>query len=135
MKLKKDSLIYDISNMAYVIADTGDDTDHTLHRVRDICQDGNIDRVSRILGLAYAEILTVLAPVLKAPEIDPARDNSSSPKDYVINFSDRSSLRFLLTPEWKLKIKETCHEYMVSMVLADWLAVDNISCGSRHMEI
>ncbi|MCH5230142.1 MAG: hypothetical protein J1F12_09175, partial [Muribaculaceae bacterium] len=67
MKLKKSALIYDISNIAYVIADTGDDSSHILHKVRDICEEGNLDRVSRILGLAYARLLTILSPVLNSP--------------------------------------------------------------------
>ena len=122
MKLKKKALLYDIANIAYVIADTGD-TSHALHRVQDICQDGNIHRVARILGLAYSRILDVLAPVLNPLTIDICRDASASPHDYIIDFSDSPSLKFSLTPEKRLRIKETAHEYMVAMVLYDWLSI------------
>lgn len=123
MKLKKKDLLYDIANMAYIIADTGEYGRHTLHRVRDICQDGNIDRVSRILGLSYATLLSVMIPILEAPKIDVNRDFSSSPHDYCFNFNTKGNLKRALTTEIKLKIREICHEYMVCMVLADWLAV------------
>lgn len=123
MKLKKKALLYDIANIAYTVADTGEHNRHTLHRVRDICQDGNIDRVARVLGLAYANILTVLLPVLDRPKTDINRDSSASPHDYEICFRNDRTLKYLLTKERQLKIKESAHEYMVCMVLADWLGI------------
>ena len=124
MKLKKKALLYDIANMAFTIADCGDPANHSLHRVRDICQDGNIDRVARVLGLAYSNILSALLPLLETPpKLDPNRDNSASPHDYYIYFRKRGNLRFLLTKERELKIKETAHEFMVSKVMYDWLGI------------
>ncbi len=49
-------LLYDIENNAYIqgdIMDKGDE--HRRHQVIDIGQDGNVDRVTRILNLAYQE--------------------------------------------------------------------------------
>lgn len=123
MKLLKKALLYDISNMAYLVADTGDTSHHSLHQVRDICQEGNIDRVSRILGLAYAHILSVLSPLIDTVRIDENKDFSKEPQNYVINFRKDGDYRFLLSSETKLHIKETAHEYMVCMVMADWLGV------------
>lgn len=123
MKIQKKALLYDIANMAYLIADNGEPLNHGLHRVRDICQEGNIDRVARILGLAYSDILSVLSPIIISPEIDITKDVSQTPRSYPIEFKDNEDLKYALTTEKKLKIKETSHEYMVSMVLADWLSV------------
>lgn len=123
MKLTKKSLLYDIANMAYLIADTGEHDRHTLHRVRDICQDGNIDRVSRVLGLAYSRLLAVMIPVLRVPEISLRHDFSATPHDYEFAFREDRNMKYALTTEKKLRIKELCREYMVCMVLADWLAV------------
>lgn len=123
MKLRKKALLYDIANMAYLIADTGEHHNHSLHKVRDICQDGNIDRVSRILGLAYSNLLACLSPVVCSPRIDINCDNSASPHDYEFTFKEGHTLKFALTTERKLKIKEFCHEYMVCMVLCHWLEV------------
>ena len=123
MKLSYKSIVYDIENLAYAIADTGEAGRHTLHRVRDICQDGNIDRVARILGLAYSNILTVLLPVLSPPRFNPDKDQSATPHDYNLKLREDASLKYMLTKERKLKIKETSHEYMVAMALADWLGI------------
>lgn len=123
MKIRKKALLYDIANIAYMIADNGDDLNHGLHRVRDICEEGNIDRVSRILGLAYSNILTVLLPVIASPRIDIDKDWSAEPHDYEICFRKDTGFRFALTKELQLKIKETAHEYMVAMVLYDWLSM------------
>ncbi|MCH5243242.1 MAG: hypothetical protein J1F67_12640 [Muribaculaceae bacterium] len=123
MIIRKKALLYDIENMAFTIADTGENDRHTLHRVRDICQDGNIDRVARVLGLAYAHLLTVLQPVLVSSRINIDKEESCQPHDYRFNLREQSPMKFLLTKERKLKIKETAHEFMVCMVLADWLAI------------
>ena len=123
MKLKKKALLYDIANMAYMIADTGEYLNHSLHRVRDICEEGNIDRVSRVLGLAYANLLTALLPVITPRKIDLDKDTSADPHNYEICFRHDEAMKYVLTKEVQLKIKETSHEYMVCMVLADWLAV------------
>ena len=123
MILKKKALLYDIANLAYIIADTGETDNHSLHQVRDICEEGNIDRVSRVLGLAYSQILSVLFPILQSPKIEINRDQSAQPHDYEISFRCDGALKYRLTSEKKLEIKETCHEYMVCMVLADWLGV------------
>ena len=123
MKLKKKALLFDIANMAYIIADTHKYDRHALHRVRDICEEGNIKRVSRILGLSYSTLLSVMFPILESPKLSLDRVNSSSPHDYCFNFCRDTKTGFSLTPERKLKLKEICHEYMVCMVLADWLGV------------
>ena len=119
MKLLHSSLIYDISNLAYVIADTGDTLNHGLHRVTDICQAGNRDRVARVLGHAYVHILDALAAVVEKPRLDINHDWSAHLRDYEFKFRKDCSL----SPHKKLRIKECAREYMVSMVLADWLSI------------
>lgn len=118
MKLTQSSLLYDISNLAYVIADTGDTLNHGLHRVADICEEGNRDRVARVLGHAYVHILDSLAAVVEKPRLDLNRDWSAGVRDYEINFLKDCRL----SPQRKLRIKECVREYMVCMVLADWLS-------------
>lgn len=117
MLIKKKALLYDISNIAFTIADTGNDLDHTLHRVRDICEEGNIDRVARILGLAFTRVAVILGPLIHPVDLDVDKDWSYIPRNYELNF------KMDLSYEKLLKIKETVHEYMVSLVLADWLSI------------
>lgn len=121
MILLKKALLYDISNMAYMIADTGEPLNHSLHKVRDICQDSNIDRVARVLGLAYSNIIEALRPIINSSGINPDKDLSSRPRNYSIPLRCDHELRHILTPGQKLRIKEHCHVYMVSLALQDWL--------------
>ena len=122
MKIKKESLLYDIANMAFVIADNGDNLNHGLHRLKDICEDGNRDRVARILGLAYARAMNVLTPIVKPLTVSASHDFSKEMHDYEICFREDCH-GIHITNQQKLKIRETMQEYMVSMVLADWLAI------------
>lgn len=123
MKLKKASLIYDISNLAFVIGDVGDDAPHIIHQLRDICQEGNVDRVARILGLAYSKVLNVLSPILKDTTPSLCHDFSASVHDYVFDFDESASNAFNVSPEKKFELKETIREFMVCFVLADWLSI------------
>lgn len=118
MKIKRERLIYDIANLAYVIADTGDYGNHGLHRITDICEDGNRDRVARVLGHAYSHVIDRLASELERPDVHTAHDWSKSIRDYELKFRKDSRL----SPQRKIRIVECCREYMVSMVLHDWLS-------------
>ena len=113
MRIRKKTLLYEISNLAYVIADTGEHQRHILHRVRDICEEGNIDRVNRVLALAFSKVATVIRPV----------GSSQLDEDFHIHFRHDAEMRYVLTSEKKMNIKETVNEYLVCMVLADWLGI------------
>lgn len=126
MKISKKELLYEISNLAYVIADTHDSSRPDLHRVRDICEDGNIDRVSQILTLSYSEILVVLLPILHCPKTSSSPENQSAdnPSDYFsIKLSSAGLSKPSVTAEMAFRIKETVKEYMIARVLADWLFI------------
>ena len=129
--IKKEALLYDIENMAYVIADTGS-TDHGLHRVTDICQKWNIDRVSRVLGLAYSKVNSVLSPILciRVPQRD--CDRSARVHDYIFEF--RREGDYVISGSTLLKLKETIHEYMVCFTLTDWLEVTMAGAGDVWRE-
>ena len=124
MKIKKQALLYDIANLAFVIADTGNTGNHGLHRVTDICEDGNRDRVARMLGMAYAAVLAVLAPIAEPPALSPDHDYTRRLHDYEIRFRKHcgGGGEKVLSPAKKLRIKTLAHEYMVCATLADWLA-------------
>ena len=66
LTFKRKELLYDASNYSFVEADImPQDTEHAKHQVFDIVQDGNIDRVTRILNLAHAECVELLYPYAK----------------------------------------------------------------------
>ncbi len=63
MELLKSELVYDIKNTAYSFADSQrkDNVDeHTLHQVFDVGEDGNRDKLARILDSAVEDCREVL---------------------------------------------------------------------------
>ena len=127
---KKEKLLHDIANMAFVAADirSGDSRAHSLHQAFDICEAGNVDRVARTLGLAYSQLRALLAPILHhAGMPDRFRDLSLQPHDYTFRLAlmsdDGKFGKTPMNPEKIMMIKETAYEYMVCFVLADWFSV------------
>ena len=122
LTFKRDEILQDIGNYAYVVADVMKvDTEHARHQVLDICQDGNIERVSRVMNLAYSEAVELLYPYTKEVcEREEACNNTLTfPQEYVVtmelpdNFA--KSTVVLLT--------KLIHEYFVYRILGDWLSI------------
>lgn len=116
-------LLYDVRNYAFVQGDIlGEDMEHVRHQVQDIGEEGNIDRVDRVLSLSHAECVEMLYPYAKAEipeELDSLNDVLSKPRSYEIRLSlpmdfSISTLRLL---------EHLIHEYMVSCVLSDWFGL------------
>lgn len=126
----RQNLLYDIENYAFVEGDVmRTDNEHAKHQVFDIAQDGNIDRVNRILDLAHAECIEMMYPYTKEPcDSEEVQDNSLSVKEqYQIS---------MLVPDDFSKstvslITKLVHEYMVCRVLADWMSITNPSSQSN----
>lgn len=69
IELIKDELVYDIKNTAYSFADSNikSDTDnHELHNVFDVGENGNMDKLARILDSAVEDCKEVLYRYTKA---------------------------------------------------------------------
>ena len=121
--LKKEKWLADIGNIAYVAADISSESDaHAVHQTFDILQEGNINRVARVAGLAFAAIQQTLSPLLVMPR-PPAtlRDLSEKPRDYVLELSD--SLMTHRRRALPVLIKELSYEFIVCMVIADRLSL------------
>lgn len=119
---RRDQLLYDISNYAFVEGDImGEDAEHARHQVRDIAEEGNVDRVTRVLNLAHDECVEQLYPYTD-DEVDDGEaldDVLESPERYtiVMHLPDgfaKSTLNLVRT---------LVHEYMVCRVLQDWLSI------------
>ncbi len=129
----RNALLYDISNYAYVEGDVmSEEKGHAKHQVFDIAEDGNIDRVTRILDLAHAECVEAMYPYSKVEcEEEEVRGNELiETKQYSIK---------LLVPDDFSKttttlISKLVHEYMVSRVLADWMSITNPSSQANWDE-
>lgn len=76
---KRSELLYDIKNYAYVEGDVMQvKTEHDRHQVQDIGETGNIDRVTKVLDLAYAESVEALFPYSKQ-EVDQETEMDNMP--------------------------------------------------------
>jgi len=122
LTFKRSELLYDIQNNAFVEGDIMTPAnEHLQHQTQDVVEDGNVDRVSRVLCLAHAECVELLYPYTKeaVDDTETRNDIKDAPENYVIT---------LTVPE--TFSKSTCnilvgyiHEYLVCRALADWLSI------------
>lgn len=123
LKFLRNQLLYDIKNYAYVEADVmGEEKQHAQHVLAEIGEEGNVDRVSRILAVVHTAVIEMLFPYTKAEPIEEEIDNClHAPEEYVVelnvpNTMSRTTIHHL---------SKLIHEYMVYCVLADWLSITN----------
>ena len=129
---KRDELIQDIRNLAYVEGDImPDENYHLRHVVQDIGEEGNIDRVTRVLDLAHSECVEMLFPFTKRKIIRDCIDDRLIEKTVYgiflvlpINFS-QTTLNAL---------EQMFHEYLVCSVLADWLSIAGSNKAAQWKE-
>ena len=123
LRFSRRELLYDIRNCAWIeghgMGDVGEDG-HGRHIIQDIGDEGNIDRVSRVLSLAVAQVREMLYVYTSRAVLHTDLDNGlKEPQTYGIvlglpqGFS-QTSLNLL---------EKLIHEYLVCRVLADWLSM------------
>lgn len=121
--LKREQLLYDIENYCYVEGDImPEDTQHQRHMVQDVGQEGNVDRVTRVLDLAHADIIDRLYPFTQNEVHHPAVDDRLREKpvygiflNVPVTFS-QTTLNLL---------GKLIHELLVCEAIADWLSITN----------
>ena len=121
--LGRGQLVYDVENICYIEGDIlPEDMQHQRHMVQDVGQDGNVDRVTRVLDLAHAKVVELLYPFTQHAIRHPAVDDRLREKPvYGI---------FLNVPETISQttlnlLGKLIHEYMVCKAVADWLSITN----------
>lgn len=125
LAFRRSELIYDAGNYSFVEADIMPEGDECRrHQVSDIAQEGNVDRVTRVLNAAHAECVEMLYPYTKEemPDGLGALDDALiEPEVYEIRLSlpDGFSLTTLQL------LEHLIHEYLVCRVLADWMSITN----------
>lgn len=134
LTFKRSELIYDVENYSFVEGEIMRvDNDHARHHVFDIGQQGNIDRVIRVLNLAHAECVEMLFPYSKEEIADgqeTLNDVLTSPEEYHIVLQLPNSFSFTTV---KL-LQNLIHEYLVCRVLADWMSITNPSSQANWDE-
>ena len=122
----REQLLYDIKNLAWVEGDVlAEDAQHSKHQVQDIGEEGNIDRVTRMLDLAVAHCVEALYPYSKT-DVESGlvlNDNLTETATYAVtllvpdDFSDTTA-KYL---------EQLIHNLLVYYVLADWMSIANVA--------
>ncbi|MGN0318287.1 MAG: hypothetical protein ACI4E1_10200 [Lachnospira sp.] len=123
MKLtfNREQILYDVKNIAYIEGHKLDEKQqHIQHTIVDICEDGNIDRVNRVLYSVYLSVIELLYPYTKNEIMDNELNNDMrEPEEYVINMivpetMSQTSINMLNT---------LIHDYFVVYVIYDWIGI------------
>lgn len=122
LTFKRSELLYDIKNIAYVEGDVMKaDDEHQRHQVFDVGEDGNVDRVTRVMDLVFAKCVELCYPYSKVNVDDEeAQDDTFTETEaYVMHMkvpADFSKTTVTL-------LTKLIHELIVYRVLMDWLAM------------
>lgn len=126
LNFKSKELLYDIKNIAYVESDVAQaKTEHDKHQIADITEDGNIDRVTRMLNLAFAECVEYLYPYSKS-EITEGKTT-----DDTLEIQEIYTLQIKVPDSFSATtlnlVESYIHEYMIYKVLSDWMHITNLN--------
>ena len=76
LKFLRSELLYDIKNYAFVEADVmGEERQHGQHVLAEIGEEGNVDRVNRILAVVHAAAVEMLYPYTKVEPQEEVKRN------------------------------------------------------------
>ena len=122
----REQLLYDIKNLAYVEGDVlADDAQHSKHQVQDIGEEGNIDRVTRMLDLALARCREHLYPYTKVPV------EGGELLDDVLEETETYTIDMLVPDDFSSTtityLEQLIHNLLVYYVLADWMSIANVA--------
>lgn len=122
LEFLRTQLLYDIRNIAYVEGDVmPEENQHTRHQVQDIGEEGNIDRVTRLMDIAVAECVEMLYPYTKA-EVD-----NSTYMDDILQETDRYVVIMYVPDDFSKTtvtlLERYIHEFICYRVLADWFLI------------
>ncbi len=129
----REQLLYDIKNYAYIEGHVwGEENQHAQHTLVEIGEEGNVDRVNRILAVVHAAAVEMLYPYTKVEPMDNERicDRMWTPKDYEIEMRvpismSRTTLHLL---------SRLIHEFMVARVIHDWLSITHPEAARNWLE-
>ena len=127
---KREQLLYDVAHPSWVEGDVlQTDNVHAVHQIQDVIQDQNVDRVTRMLDLAFAECTEMLYPYSKKELLDGTVENDelTETTEYVLQLSVPESFSKTTYDLLKLYV----HNYMVAYALEDWMSITNPDKNSK----
>ncbi len=123
LSFKRDQLLYDIANYAYIeghVMET--ENTHQQHTVQDVGEEGNVDRVTRVLDLNVAKCREMLYPFIKHEihrhELDDTLKETPA-YGMVLKVPQGFSQTTLNL------LGRLIHEYLVCKSVADWMSITN----------
>ncbi len=121
LSFKRIEFIDDLKQNAYVAGDImpGED-EHQKHQVFDIAEDGNVDRVTRVLNLTMAEVRELLYPYTKnaVEEGDSRVNDLAIVEQYDIAMTVPESFSKTTLTYLELLV----HELAIDRIMSDWLS-------------
>ena len=112
--IRSEEVLADIRSAAWLEQELHPALDrHRRHQMADICEDGNAERVWRVLGSAVAEVRFALLKILNPSDCIVQVNELERPGEWTFSFSvdlPADILTFL---------KEKIHGYLVASVMAD----------------
>ena len=123
LTFSRDQLLYDIKNYCYIeghVMET--ENNHQRHTVQDVGDEGNVDRVTRVLDLNVAKCREMLYPYIKHPIHRPELDDRLKEKPsygMVLKLPENFSQTTLNL------LEQLIHEYLVCRTVADWMSITN----------
>jgi len=122
LRFERQELIDDIKNYAYIEGDTMKrDAEHDKHMVFDIAEKGNIDRVTRVLDLTFAQCVELCYPYAKKEvKANTSRDNELEEEDEYVMLLN---LPATFSETTVTLLEKYIHEYMVYRVMEDWMGL------------
>lgn len=120
--LYRNSLLYDISNVAFIVGDCNPDIDvKGRSSIMDICTDGNVDRVTRMMNMGINELINRVYCFTKDRVLENCTLN-----DLFIE-PDKYELRMSVPEDFSKTtasvLTDYMHEFIVDFVIADWLSI------------
>ena len=135
----------DVKQLAFVEGDIMEvSSEHARHQVFDIGEDGNVDRVSRVMDTSFARCVEACYPYSKEPVGGFPNhgwccvgDVPKEPLAYNDMFRDPRFFNMkLLVPAGMSKtslelLVRYVHDFMVAAVMADWLGITKPDAASK----
>ncbi len=112
--IKSNEVMADIRSVAFLEEELHPELDlHRRHEMADICEQDNVERVWRVLGIAVAEVRVALIRILKPEKAILPQNLLQRPAAW------RFPFLFPISKTLKIFLREKIHEYLVAAVMAD----------------
>lgn len=122
LHFEREALLYDIKNYCFIEGDLMERNDeHAKHQVFDVGDEGNIDRVTRVLDLAFASCVELCYPYSKKE----VKERTS--RDDELEVEDEYVMKLIVPNDFSettvTLLEKIIHELLVCRVMRDWMSL------------